>query len=372
MLSIVEEAEHLVLPCVVISPGQAQTSKVYALVDTGATSCFTDQRVVKRLQLPKYKLPEARTMKLADPTKSSSLTHYTTLDLAIGAHLERMTLYVVPNLDSHIVLGTSWLKKHHVCPDLNENAVSFQVKHCGNKCLPCGGNVTIQGACLRRTTQPRKKVLHSTDVNGIRCETVSIEEFSDTLINEEAGTAIIIWPEAYSADDEDARSQLSCAKVAAADFDKFMKEAEHADPREKLPKYLHKWAKVFSKPSANILPPYRPEDHEIRLHDDAKLPFKRAYSMTRDELEATKKYVDDHLAKGFIRPSKSPVASPVILVKKPGGGLRFRVDYRALNAITIKNRYPIPQIRETLDRLCKAKFYTKLDFISAFNNIRVK
>ena len=94
--------------------------------------------------------------------------------------------------------------------------------------------------------------------------------------------------------------------------------------------------------------------------------------MTRDELDATKKYVDDHLTKSFIRPSKSPVASPVILVKKPGGGLRFCVDYRALNAITIKNRYPIPQIRETLDRLYKAKFYTKLNIISAFNNLRMK
>ena len=64
--------------------------------------------------------------------------------------------------------------------------------------------------------------------------------------------------------------------------------------------------------------------------------------MTRDELDATKKYVDEHLTKKFIRPFTSPVASPVILVKKPGGGLRFCVDYRALNAITIKNRYPIP------------------------------
>ena len=373
MLSIVDEAEHLVLPCVVASPGQAQTSKVHALVDTGATSCFIDQRVVKRLKLPKNKLPEARTIKLADPTKSSSLTHYTTLDLAIGAHFEQLTLYVVPNLDSHIVLGTPWLKKHHVCPDLNENSVTFQTGYCGQgSCLPCGNDITVYGACLRRTTQSRERVLHSTSVNGIRCETVSIEEFTDTLINEETGTAIVIWPEAYPADDEDARPQLSCAKVAAADFDKFMKKVQHIDPRKKLPEYLHKWVKVFSKPSADILPPHRPEDHEIRLHDDAKLPFKRAYGMTRDELEATRKYVNDHLAKRFIRSSKSPVASPAILVKKPGGGLRFYVDYRALNAITIKNRYPIPQIRETLDRLCKARFYTKLDVISAFNNIRVK
>ena len=355
----------------VTAPGQTQTSKLCALVDTGATSYFIDSRVCKRLKLPKYKLPEARTMKLADPTKSSQLSHYTIIDIAIGTHYERATLYVVPNLDSHIVLGTPWLKTHHVCPDLNENSVTFKAEHCGHrKCLPYKKDITVKGACMRRTQRKEERLIHSVNVNGIRCETVSIEEFYDTVT--EAGEAIIIWPDGYSADDEDTRPQLSCAKVTTADFEKFMKKNKLVDPREKLPKYLHEWAKVFSKPSADILPPHRPEDHEIRLYEDSKLPFKRAYGMTRDELDATKKYVDEHLTKGFIRSSSSPVASPVILVKKPGGGLRFCVDYRALNAITIKNRYPIPQIRETLDRLCKARFYTKLDVISAFNNLRVK
>ena len=93
--------------------------------------------------------------------------------------------------------------------------------------------------------------------------------------------------------------------------------------------------------------------------------------MTQEELGAAKKNINDMLEKAFIRPSTSPIASPVILVKKPGGGLRFCVDYRALNAITFKNRYPIPKIRETLGRLCKAKYFTKFDIIAAFNRIRV-
>ena len=132
-------------------------------------------------------------MKLADPTKSSSLTHYTTLDIAIGTHFERLTLYVVPNLDSHIVLGTPWLKKHHVRPDLNENTVTFPLNHCGpNKCLSYGSDVIVKGACLRRTTQSRERILHSTNVNGVHCETVSIEEFCDTIVDEKTGTAVII------------------------------------------------------------------------------------------------------------------------------------------------------------------------------------
>ena len=89
-------------------------------------------------------------------------------------------------------------------------------------------------------------------------------------------------------------------------------------------------------------------------------------------MEVVKKYIDEHLGKGFIRPSSSSAAVPVLLVRKPGGGLRFCVDYRALNSITIKNPYPIPLINETLGKLSQAKNFTKLDVISAFNRMRIK
>ncbi len=66
------------------------------------------------------------------------------------------------------------------------------------------------------------------------------------------------------------------------------------------------------------------------------------------------------------------MVSPILLVKKLGGGLRFYINYRALNAITIKNRYLIPKIKDILDRLYKAKYYTKLDIIAVFNRLRIK
>jgi Reverse transcriptase (RNA-dependent DNA polymerase) len=94
--------------------------------------------------------------------------------------------------------------------------------------------------------------------------------------------------------------------------------------------------------------------------------------MTAQELEVLKKYLDENLSKGFIRSSLSPVASPVLMVRKPNGGIRVCIDYRALNEITIKNRYPIPRISETLDRLSKAKIFSKFDIIHAFNRIRMK
>lgn len=75
--------------------------------------------------------------------------------------------------------------------------------------------------------------------------------------------------------------------------------------------------------------------------------------------------------KNFIRVSNSPAVAPVLLVKKPGGGLRFCVDYRALNAITKKDRYSLPLINETLERVGKARWFTKLNVIAAFHKIRI-
>jgi len=81
------------------------------------------------------------------------------------------------------------------------------------------------------------------------------------------------------------------------------------------------------------------------------LPYKRPYLILKDELLAVKKYINEYLNKGFIRPSMLLAAAPILLAKKPGGGIQFCVNYRGLNAITIKNWYLIPLIRETLKRL---------------------
>ena len=66
-------------------------------------------------------------------------------------------------------------------------------------------------------------------------------------------------------------------------------------------------------------------------------PYKRPYLMLKDELLVIKKYIDEHLNKGFIYPSILPAAAPILLAKKPRGGIRFYINYRGLNAITIKN-----------------------------------
>ena len=93
--------------------------------------------------------------------------------------------------------------------------------------------------------------------------------------------------------------------------------------------------------------------------------------MSHKELLVLKEYIEENLAKGFIRHSSLPAEAPVLFVKKADGSLRFCVDYCGLNEITIKNRYPLPLIQEMLACLQRARWYTKLDLRDGYYHLRI-
>lgn len=138
-----------------------------------------------------------------------------------------------------------------------------------------------------------------------------------------------------------------------------------------VPKEYHDLIEVFSKAASDQLPPHRKCDHKIELQADVPLGYHPLYQQTAQELEALKAYLQENLEKGFIEVSSAPFASPVLFVKKPNGGLRFCIDYRKLNEMTRKDRYPLPLLDETLARINNAKVFTKLDIRQAFHRIRM-
>jgi len=140
---------------------------------------------------------------------------------------------------------------------------------------------------------------------------------------------------------------------------------------EKLLAYLQEYRSVFSKAASDELPPHRSYDHKIELESNAQLLYSPLYSQSTEELRLIKEYLTENLDKGFIEASQAPWSSPTLFVKKPNGGLRFCIDFRKLNALTRKDRYPLPLIDETLARLNKAKKYTKIDIRQAFHRIRM-
>ncbi len=151
--------------------------------------------------------------------------------------------------------------------------------------------------------------------------------------------------------------RAACSLKGAQVFAVFMRDLEYqaekeakleTNPRTIVPAEYHDLLDVFFKKNSDTLPPHRKYDHKIILEEKQKHGHVPLYKMSPQELDAVKYYLDLHLAKGFIQASSTSYSSPVLFVKKPGRGIRFCVDYRRLNAITKKDRYPIPLIEKTL------------------------
>lgn len=149
-------------------------------------------------------------------------------------------------------------------------------------------------------------------------------------------------------------------------------DKELEELKSKVPKEFHKYLQVFVQSNAEKLPQHTLYDHAIVLEGDAQPKFGPIYPLSAVELKALDEYLQKNLANGFIRPSTSSAGSPILFVKKSDGSLRLCVDYRQLNKITRKNRYPLPLIHENLDRLQEATIFTKLDLAQAYHQIRIK
>jgi hypothetical protein len=120
------------------------------------------------------------------------------------------------------------------------------------------------------------------------------------------------------------------------------------------------------------MPPDRDIEFIIELQPGTAPISKRPYRMPPNELAELKTQLQDLLDKGFIRPSASPWGCPALFVKKKDNSLRLCVDYRPLNAVTIKNKYPLPRIDILFDQLAGAKVFSKIDLCSGYHQIKIR
>lgn len=142
-------------------------------------------------------------------------------------------------------------------------------------------------------------------------------------------------------------------------------------PEHILQHLLEEYNDVFQELPGGM-PPNEAHGHTIRLEPGVQPPFKRQSRLTRAEEEEVKKQVTDLLAKGFIEPSNSPFGAPVLFVQKKDGTLRMCIDYRALNNITVRDRYPLPNIQDLIDKLHGSTVYSSLDLQQGYHQIRIK
>ena len=120
------------------------------------------------------------------------------------------------------------------------------------------------------------------------------------------------------------------------------------------------------------MPPDRDIDFCIDLASGTQRISILLYRMAPPELKELKEQLQDLLEKGFIRPSVLPWGAPVLFVKKKDGSMRMCIDYRKLNKVTIKNKYPLPRIDDLFDQLQGAKVFSKIDLRSGYHQLRIR
>lgn len=150
-------------------------------------------------------------------------------------------------------------------------------------------------------------------------------------------------------------------------------EEDHAKSSETtaLPVELLSFSDVLSDKESGERPLYPNAVHHIDVESGKKPPYGPLYPLSLKELGTLREYIKYNLRLGRIRHSTSSAASPILFVPKKDGGLRLCVDYRALNKITPKNRYPLPLISEILDRTEGTQLFSKIDIKDAYYRIRI-
>lgn len=139
-----------------------------------------------------------------------------------------------------------------------------------------------------------------------------------------------------------------------------------------VPQAYHDLAEVFSKDRAVSLPPHRPYDCAITLVPGASYPSSRLYSLSQHERDAMEKYITEAQAAGLIRSSTSPLGAGFFFVSKKDGTLRPCIDYRGLNEITVRNRYPLPLLTSAFELLQGATIFSRLNLRNAYHLVRVR
>ena len=308
----------------------------HTLIDNGClsygliTSRFVRKNGLERIQI------KPRTMEGYDGKDSSEIREVAKAYTNIGGHEEVAYFYIVDKLlnSYDMILGMPWFRRN-------------KVKLCANKETI---KVGPQRAVVRNDLTRRAGQINN-------CRLVSAAVFA-TMTRKASRTSVFA--------------------ASLQDIDKALALKKDVDPRTILPGWCKDSLLLFSKKEADKLPPLRGKgiDHSIKLERDENgkektVPWGPLYNMSRDELLVLRKTLTELLEKQFIRASVSPAGAPVLFVRKPGGGLRFCVDYRALNKISRKDRYPLPLIQETLRTIGNAKWFTKLDVSAAFYKLRV-
>ncbi|KAL0544263.1 hypothetical protein IC582_019376 [Cucumis melo] len=290
----------------------------YALVlfDSGSSHSFISSAFVLHARLKVEPLHHVLSVSTPSGECMLSKEKVKACQIEIAGHVIEVTLLVLDMLDFDVILGMDWLAANHANIDCSRKEVTFNPPSMDSFKFKGGGSRSLPQVI----SAIRASKLLSQGSWGILASVVDTREVDVSLSSE---PVVRDYPDIFP---------------------------------EELPG----------------LPPHREVEFAIEL-DPGTVPISRApYKMAPAELKELKVQLQELLDKGFIRPSVSPWGAPVLFVKKKDGSMRLCIDYRGLNKVTVKNRYPLPRIDDLFDQLQGAKVFSKIDLRSGYHQRRIK
>ena len=301
-------------------PGRLKGRDAIVLIDGGSTHNFIDQSLILNCGLHVLRDKKFQVM-VANRDKIECEGMCLALPLVIQGYHIKVDFYILPVAACQVVLGVQWLETlGPIETDYRQLTMSFKEGE---------ATQTLHGIKQPGISPLTGKEFHHMHGTGLFLQMVAVHDHE---------TPTACHPHVHDTPD--------------------------------LTKILNEFTQVFEPP--NSLPPFRTHDHAIPLQPNSGPVNVRPYRYPYYQKTEIEKMVKELMESGLVRPSRSPFSSPVLLVKKTDGAWRFCIDYRALNEITVKNKYPIPMIDELLDELHGARYYSKLDLCSGYHQIRVQ
>ncbi|KAF5811168.1 putative nucleotidyltransferase, Ribonuclease H [Helianthus annuus] len=285
------------------------------LFDSGADKSFVDDKFCELLKLPVKALNVKYEVELADGTMGTVSTVLDGCVISIRNHSFPLSLLPFKLAGFDVVLGMDWLSHNQAQIVCNQKQVVIKT--------PSGEPLTIQG---------------------------------DTRHGLPAHVSML--------------KASRCLKKGCVIYMAQVTIGEEKPRIEDIP-VISEYPEVFPEELPG-LPPDRQVEFSIDIIPGAAPIARAPYRLAPTEMKELRTQLDDLLAKGFVRPSSSPWGAPILFVKKKDGSMRLCIDYRELNKVTIKNRYPLPRIDDLFDQLQGASYFSKIDLRSGYHQLNVK
>ena len=315
------------------------------MIDSGAELSLVNQDVVERRGLPAEPLESPFHIVLADRSRVLASHYVPSLPLSRGSWSDSLCCVIVPSLSEPLFLGRDWLFRWNPVIDW------------------VTGDLSILGTSEQWSPKGDELVApESPPVSSMFGEEMTPSAFRK-------------WRRVMSRQPKDKQTQAALIIIRPASYTSpnsaCAAQVEPPPPLSpRVAELMAAFPKVFEE--ATGVEPNPPVRHDIRLKDDTRPSHVKPYRFSETQKNEMREQVSVLLRKGWIRPSASPWGAPVLLVPKKDGTWRFCVNFRNLNAVTIRDSYPLPRIDDLLHKVGQAAVFSKMDMQSGFHQVPIE